>query len=522
MRTAVLKKSIRGHQVSQSYSMPAPVGGWNAVDSIASMPESDANILDNFFPEPEDVRVRKGQFNHVTGIGSQVESLMPYNEPDGTMTLFCAAGTAFYDVTSSGAVGAAVQSSLTNARWQSLNFTNSSGTTYLCCFNGVDGPRYWDSSAWTTITAASSPAITGITPTQIINAISFKRRMYLVQKDSLKFWYLPVDSVGGLAKSFDLAGIADKGGYIMSIATWTLDSGEGMDDYFVIVTSEGQALVYKGTDPSSSTTWSLAGVWNLGEPIGRRCLMKFQGEILFISVDGVFPLSQELIASRADPTAALTYKIRSAMSSATALYKTNYGWQLLHYPQANMLLLNVPIAEGSTQEQYAMNTITKAWGRFQAVDANCWCIFNEKPYFGGNGIVGEFWQVLDDNGSDIAFDVQQAFSYFGTKRLKQFKSMRPNLLSNGSPEILMGVNVDFDTTPITGTASFTPTTSPLWDTAVWDSSVWGSDNLLAYLDWQTVHGVGTTAAPRMKGQVQGIELRFAASDHLYENGGVIG
>lgn len=522
MRKAALKKSVRGHQVSSSYSMPAPVGGWNAVNSVAEMPETDANIMDNFFPEPQDVMVRKGQSNHVTGIGSQVESLMPYNTPSGTQTLFCAAGTSFYNVTSSGSVGSAVVTGLTNARWQSLNFTNSSGTTYLCCFNGADSPRYWDNSSWITVTGGSTPAITGITTSQIIDAISFKRRMYLVQVNSLKFWYLPVDSVGGAAQAFDIAGIADKGGYIMSIATWTLDSGEGMDDYFVIATSEGQVIVYQGTDPSSSSTWSLVGVWNLGEPIGRRCFLKFQGEILLICVDGVFPLSQALISARSDPTVALTYKIRSAMSTATNLYKGNFGWQLCHYPQANMLILNVPVSEGASQEQYAMNTITKAWGRFTGVEANCWCIFNEKPYFGGDGVVGEFWQVLDDNGSNIDFDIQQAFSYFKSSRLKQFKAMRPNILSNGVPEVLVGINVDFDSTPITGTASFTPVTSPVWDTATWDGAMWGSDDLLSYLDWQTVQGVGTCAAPRMKGQVQGIELRFAASDHLYENGGVIG
>ena len=95
--------------------------------------------------------VRKGQAEHVTGIGSQVESLMVYNEPDGTSTMFCAAGTSFYDVTASGAVGAAVVSGLNNSRWQHNNFTNSGGTTYLTCFNGVDSPQYWDNSSWTAI-----------------------------------------------------------------------------------------------------------------------------------------------------------------------------------------------------------------------------------------------------------------------------------------------------------------------------------------------------------------------------------
>ncbi|RYA73507.1 hypothetical protein DD594_28635, partial [Enterobacter cloacae complex sp. 4DZ1-17B1] len=126
--------------------------------------------------------------------------------PQGTQTLFGAAGTAFYEMTSAGAVGAAVVSGLANARWQHVNFTNSSGTSYLCCFNGVDSPRYWDNSSWITITGASTPTITGLTTSDIVSATLHKRRLWLVQKNTLKAWYLPVDAVGGAANALDLSG----------------------------------------------------------------------------------------------------------------------------------------------------------------------------------------------------------------------------------------------------------------------------------------------------------------------------
>jgi len=520
LRQAAQRKVQRGAQAASQYSIAAPIKGWNAKDSLANMDEEYANSLINMFPEPTSVRVRKGYADHVTGIGSQVESLMPYNKPDGTQTLFCAAGTDFYNVTSSGAVGAAVVSSLTNARWEDLNFTNSSGTSYLCCFNGTDSPRYWNGSAWTTITGVSSPAITGLTTSDIVSAVSFKRRMYLVEKDSLKLWYLPVDSVGGLAKSFDLAGIAYKGGYIMAAGTWTLDAGEGLDDYLAVVTSEGQVVVYQGTDPSSSSSWSLIGVWNIGEPIGRRCLMKFRGDLLLIGVDGVFPLSAALIGDRTDPKAAITYPIMSAMAEAAASYKTRFGWSLCHYPGANMLLLNVPVKEGSEQEQYAMNTITGAFGQFQDIAANCWCIFNEKPYFGGNGVVGEFWQELSDNGNPIAYDMQQAFSYFGTKRIKQFTTMRPTFLSDGIPDVGMGMSIDFNLNSPLGSTAFQSNTA-MWDVAMWDVAFWAG-SLSSYSSWQTVFGVGIAAAQRMSGTVTGAELHYVSTDYLYEHGGVIG
>ena len=40
-------------------SIPAPLGGWNARDSLANMDPMDAVQMDNFFPTPNDVALRK-------------------------------------------------------------------------------------------------------------------------------------------------------------------------------------------------------------------------------------------------------------------------------------------------------------------------------------------------------------------------------------------------------------------------------------------------------------------------------
>ena len=522
MRKALFHKAARGRQVSQSYSLPAPVGGWNARDGAANMSELDATILVNWFPETTDIRVRKGSEDHVTGITGQVESLMVYNAKDGTQTMFGAAVDSFYNATSAGAVGAAVVTGLTNGRWQSVNFTISSGTSYLCCFNGVDSPQYWNGSAWIAITGVSSPAITGITPTEIINAEVHKRRLWLVKTDSLDAYYLPVDSVGGAAKSIKLGGIATKGGFLQAIGTWTIDAGEGADDYWVGYTSEGQVVVYRGTDPSSSSTWSLHGVWNIGEPIGRRCLMKFNGDLLLLAVDGIIPLSKLVVSATTDSEIAITDKISKAVTDSSMSYRANYGWSMFQFAQANMIGLNVPVLEGSTQEQYAMNTITGSWGRFKGIDANCWAILDKEAYYGGNEVVGKFWGNLNDNGDNIVTDLKQAENYFNSRgRLKYFKSLRPIIRANGFPAVNASMNIDFQDAPISGSLSFTPSTFGIWDTDLWDSGIFG-DGLISIADWQTVGGVGTSGALRMATSSNKIEVRFSASDHLYEYGGVIG
>lgn len=516
-----MRGNVKRKRISHTKARPAPIKGWNARDSIASMKPEEAIQLENWFPTASDVMLRKGRTEHVTGVGDDVESLMPYNTPAGTQTLFAAAGTSIYNVTSAGAVGAAVVTGLSNSRWESVNFTNTSGDSYLCCFNGADSPRYWDGSSWITITGASTPAITGLTTSDIVAATVHKRRMWLVQKNTLKAWYLPVDSVGGAANALDLSGICKRGGYLMAVDTWTLDAGEGVDDYWVGITSEGEVVVYRGTDPSSASAWTLQGVWALGAPIGRRCTHKYAGDLLMIMENGVYPLSRALISSQTDPKKAITYKIEQAMSDAAASYSANYGWQVIHYPAGDMILLNVPVTEGAGQEQYVMNAITGAWCKFTGWEANCFAVFNGDLYYGGEGVICKAWSGYTDVSSDVVGNAKTAFDYFDTRNKKDWKMARPIISSNGNPTVSVGLNVDYEDGDVLGTLTFSSVTNSAWGVATWGVSLWQTA-LRTIKTWIGLSGIGFCAATRVKCQAQGIEVRWQATDYLYEIGeGVI-
>ena len=137
-----------GRRIASTVTFPAPTGGWNARDALASMGKGDAVILDNFVPKTTEVILRPGSSDHVTGITGTVETLSVYAKANGSYQMFAAAGTAIYDVTVAGAVGAAVQSGLSNARWQTVNFATAGGK-FTVWVNGADAARYWDGSAWT-------------------------------------------------------------------------------------------------------------------------------------------------------------------------------------------------------------------------------------------------------------------------------------------------------------------------------------------------------------------------------------
>lgn len=524
MRNPSLLKVARRRGASRTATVPAPVGGLNARDSAATMQPEYANVMQNWWCTTKDIMVRKGANDHLTGMNGQVESLMPYVKPDGTETLFCAEGTDFFDATTAGAAGAAVQTSLADARWSSINFTNTSGTSYLCCFNdaGNDTPYYWNNSSWIEITGVSSPAITGVTTTKLKAPWVHHRRLWMIEVNSLHAWFLPVDAVGGAAEKLDLSGICKLGGHLVAGGTYTFDGGDGPDDYWYAITSEGEVVAYRGSDPTSLSTWGIVGVWSVGKPIGTRPLLRFRGEALLILEEGVYPLSKALIASETDATSAITFNIKNAIANASALYSTNFGWQIVSYPEANMLILNVPRTTGSNQQQYAMNTITGAWTTFDNINANCWTIFKGQPFFGGNQTVGQFWGNYSDNGNNIDTDLQQAFTDFQLPgMIKHVKLIKPFMFSNGSPSVLIGCNSDFKDEPPTSALDFTGTTYSVWDSAVWDSGVWGGA-LNINDDWQTVFAEGEYAALRMQTASSGLEVRLKASNYVFEPGGIVG
>lgn len=502
---------------SGSVSLPAPVGGWNARDSLGDMPATDAVYLTNWFPSTTELLLRNGHTRWATGITGQVDTLMAY-ESGSTSRLLAIAGGSVYNVTNPGAVGAALLSGLSNSRWQYCNITTSGGS-FLYMANGVNTPYLYNGSTWTSITGASTPAITGVTTTLLNNPIVFKSRVFFTEAQSLRAWFLPTLAVGGAAQSLDISAFAYKGGYIVQHATWTIDAGYGVNDYYVLYTSKGQVVVYGGTDPTSSTAWAMVGVWDLGTPVGTRCMYKYGGDLLLLCKDGVTPLASELQSSRLDPRVAITDKIQSAVSEAITNYGSEFGWQMLFYPDENQLWLNVPNTVEKTQ--YAMNTITKNWCNYTGWNATCFELFNDQPYFGGNGFVGRAWYTQSDNGSNINATALQSFSSFESPgELKRFTMSKPIFRTSGSPAIYANINVDFNLDVPVTTLNFTPTSSGTWDNALWDVGTWGG-GLNVLQQWQGLNGVGYYGAPIVKTSSQGIDVRWVSTDLVIEKGAVL-
>lgn len=418
-----------------------------------------------------------------------VETLAVWQGPSSSK-MFAGAGGALWDVTLSAAATFSYGTSITVNRWQSCMHTTSGGH-YLFMVNGTDAPLHYNGSTW------AAPTINNITAADIVSVITHKKRLWFVLNGSTKAAYLDTEAIQGDATTFEVGSEFSKGGYLNAIASWSRDGGSGMDDFLVFISSEGQCVIYQGTDPASAETWAKVGTFDLAKPIGRRCFTKYGADLLLITVGGVMPLSKLLaVDASVDDLVAITQRISKAFNDKAQPYRGNFGWELCVYDTGTRLIVNIPTAETSRAVQYVMNTLTQAWCEFDNHNANCWAVYNGSLYFGGNA--GDVYRA-DTGSSDLDSPIravgQTAYSAFGTAKLKQFTLLRPLITATGSNRPSLGVSVDFVETQ--NLSQLPPGTSGggnTWNQAglKWNQAglKWGGGTR-EINDWANVVGLGT-------------------------------
>lgn len=475
--------------VARGASIPAPIGGWDAISPLANMKPDRAVQLDNWFPQTGWVELRKGFVLHCnTNTQAAVETLAAY-QGVGIDALFAVADNTIFDVT--GDTETSAVSGLQNSRFQHAMFATTGGN-FLYMVNGADDPQFFDGTSW------DVPVITGLDATGFVTVTPHKSRLWFAQNNSSDAAYLDTDSIQGPATAFPVGGNWSMGGYLMQIASWSLDAGDGPDDYIAFLSSRGQVSVYKGIDPD--TDFALVGTYLMGPPIGRRCITKVGADVAVICLDGVVPLSKALIYERAAvQQVTLTENILRVMNQSARDYKDNFGWQLISYPRGTRAILNVPVAENFTQHQYVMNTLSGAWCRFLGMNGSCWETYQDRLFFGGND--GKVYEA-DKSGSDfnqkLTADFMTAFNYYGKRgNQKRWMNCRPQLTTDQQVTPGIAFNTDFQTNAALSTTAVVARPESLWDTALWDIALWPGDVVTQSL-WTSVTGLGYCASIRMK------------------------
>ena len=526
--SVALRQNQRRQQVSDITKLAAPTKGWYTASSIAAAPKQSAIVIENWFCEPDALRLRKGYQGYASGLHptSPVETLMVYTS--GTdVKFFAAAGSRIFDITLPDVftTDEAVIFGRTNARNQYTNVATPGGQFLMVC-NGSDDVLTYDGTAWD-----ETSGITGVTPQDLTNIWQYKERVWFTEVGTTDAWYLPVNSIAGAAAPLACGSFLTKGGYLMAGINWSIsDAGDGKDDLLLIISSEGEALVFTGTDPANPTAWDYLGNYNIGTPIGRRCLFKVGGDVLIISQDGLIPVSKAITLDKAVfSTASMTKNFTPDYANMVRRYGSNFGWQMETLPASNMAILNVPTTEGTDAQQIVWNVATGGPSLFTGIPASCWGFFQDGLYFGGPA--GEVFKAetgANDNGADIVAYLLPAYDDLGSPAtMKHVKLVKPIFESDFliSPEIAIAVDytdpVDFAASGLdTSTIYFT------WDTTPWDSVPWLGTQ--TFRPWQSGNNIGSAISPATRvtiaggGDADDLVYRLFAFHLVYEDGGIVG
>ncbi len=445
---------------SNAAQIRPPLRGLNSRDIIHGLREDEAIQLNNWITTNDVLSVRPGYLlQSAPALPSNIQSVIYYSN-GGQSKSFAAAGTALYDVS-----GTAAPSVLTgiNPEVVEKNFQTAAGA-FLFAVDGAGKLLRYNGTSWVVVSD-----ITGAPTRGYQHLEAYKQRMYFLEKSSSTLYYLAAGSISGTMQSFPVGPYLTRGGHLVAIATLTSDGGEGVDDRLVLLSSEGEAVVYTGTDPGDPERWSLVGVYYVGLPVGKRCVTKFGGDLLVMTMQGISSFSRLLTAtSPANP--AITDVIYPLYRTLTNTYQGLWGWQLVVEPSIPALVCNVP-APGGLQLIYPLKS--KAWSTFTGWATNGLSIQQSNTIAGIGTRAVKLFTGTSDNGTVIVASLITAprrYNRAGDTRLTLYRNFFQH---SGAASTRTAFPHNLATTNLAATLT-AAVSGAVWDTALWNNAFWVS------------------------------------------------
>lgn len=479
----------------------APVDGWRTDKPLEALPPTAASTLVNFFPEAGYIRPRNGSTTWTTATGASIGTLMPYFGASSNRMFAVDNAGNLWDISSPGAPVYNTSPGASGGYVSYVNFTNSGGNWLLVCPwpGGSNLVASYNGSTW------AGAGITGWTthPTVVTN---YRSRLYFLEYNTSNLWFMPTLAItGALAGSINLGAIFKFGGLPVALGVWTTQTLNGPLQLLCILSSEGEVLIYTGSDPTNATNWNLLGSFKLGYPLGAdRAFYQIGGDLAVMTVDGVVPLSKAITL---DPSAVDQYALTGPiaptwLSTVATVGRSTVGWQLAVHPSRRMAIINVPDPLFGDY-QLVMNTETRAWTKFAGMTSTCWLSWNGNLYFGApDGTVRQADVGANDNNSPI-----DCLSVGNWQRLKDgFAPKVSTLIAvdavlDSTATVYAGASWDYVATTPQGVASGTAAANALWDGSTWDQSAWpGTKGQRLIAD---ASGTGTVFAPTVRVVVNG-------------------
>ena len=516
------QRKPRRRSLPSSFTFQAPVRGWIVNEPLANSKPGGARVFENWFPTRTGARVRGGSRKYATISTGPVLRMFTYKN-GGVEEFFASDAGNIFNITTvlnPSAIPTPVVTGQTSGYYSTAQMSNA-GVTNLTVVNGTDPPRNYDGATWTT------PAFTGLaTPEDLSFVWSFASRLFYVRKNTMSVYYLAVDTIAGALSEFSLAGVFQEGGSLLFGGKWSLDSGDGLDDKCVFVSTEGEVAVFQGTNPSDPDNWQKVGVYKITPPMGMNATMSAGGDFLMAVEEGIVPISEAVNKDAAALSlSAVTRNIEPEWKKEV-LSRKALPWEIIKWPTNNMMIVSLPAPDAGIEPYcFVANLETGAWAKFTGWDTRSIAHYSGSGYFGTN--TGTIHQ-MEVGGSDDGMPYVCAYAGLPEHlripgAIKTVHSARAIFLSSVPFNAKISASTNYEVSFPSAPSSVANFVVDVWDVGRWDVSKWdSSSNPTVSSKWVSIGKSGIVVSPQIQityGVVPLPDTELIVFEVLYERGG---
>lgn len=356
--------------------------------------------------------------------------------------------------------------------------------------DGMGGSALANGASAQAIPGITFPSPYTLTTADLLFVWIYKEQLYFIEKNSLRAWYLAIDSIGGELKPLPMNGIFDKGGSLLWGQSWSLASSDqgGLSSQNVFTTTEGECCVFQGLSPDDAD-WAQVGVYRIGKPLGKHGFIRAGGDIVIATDVGDVALSkaQQVDFAALAPNA-VSYPIEAAWSDA--IKQRGRNWQCEIWPEGQMAIVVPPNSDSLDPIWFVANAVTGAWAPFTNWYATCVLSWNGRLFFGSKeGLVYEAMVGGSDDGQPFTGVYVPLFSDAGKPTARKSARMgRVETLSRAPINEKVSCLFDFDTAIPSPPGSGLVPVGNEWDNATWGQSIWNAER--ASIVTKRRHSVG--------------------------------
>ncbi len=431
-----------------STTIPAPTEGIVTDVALDVMSPGQALMLEN-------CRFERGVLKRRPAIQSQITNcglfgtLFTYNKANGTEELLGNAGaTTIYRLTTVATAIPGTGTALATEVLSTCHARTLAGGTLLFICDGISRVGVYDgtnfNNAGFTIGGAADAGLQVVT--------NYKNRLFFSKKNTCELYYTPTATITGALSTYEVGFYFQRGGRILWIGTWSGNAGSGLTDYLLVVSDQGEALIFEGTDPAVAVNWAMVGRFFLPKATSHSNFVQKDADILVLTQDGIYAMSSVISLGQGQALVGLTDPIRNFYkelynSSGMAYQTLTYVSQLqsLFYPIYCTVSTIAPSPNTTLAGFLVLNLTNNSWSLYtwdlSLVDSTFYYPVNYDGtlYFVNQILTPTRYDLMyfenpttsdADYFDDIKMVVQTPFNYLDDRQhIKRFISASPYLNS---------------------------------------------------------------------------------------------